>query len=156
MTKRLFRSHKGVSTVISTILMIMVAMIGMSILFGYVVFYTNDYKANTGSRVLEQLVIEDVCVKDNKIYVWIYNAGTRENLGTDVNFKVSTLYVDGAWVANVGSDAGDNYETVKFDEKIVRAGQHVLFVGAWLSTPGEHYLKVVTVRGSSFEVLFTS
>ena len=65
--RKLYRNKKGLSTVISTILMIMVVMVGMSLLFAYVAVYAQNYKAGIGSSVMESLTIEDIC---SRLYVW--------------------------------------------------------------------------------------
>ncbi|HVP92188.1 MAG TPA: hypothetical protein VMS94_00445, partial [Acidobacteriota bacterium] len=83
--RKLCRNKKGLSTVISTILMIMVVMVGMSVAFTYVVFYAGNYQAGMGSSVLESLTVEDVWIKDTQtVQLSVYNTGTKSNLGTDV------------------------------------------------------------------------
>ncbi len=60
MKRNLFNNRKGVSTVIGTILMILVVMAGMSILFGALIVYSDDFHSGSGSSVLESLTVEDV------------------------------------------------------------------------------------------------
>jgi|YelNatPaOPRAMG01_1025707.scaffolds.fasta_scaffold51934_4 FlaG/FlaF family flagellin (archaellin) len=154
--KRFMRNKRGVSTVISTILMIMVAMIGMSVLFGYVVFYTDNYKAGAGSSVLEHLTIEDVWVKDSHtVWITVSNPSTRVNLGADVDLTVSNIYVDGMALRSSGS-------SITFNQ-VVKAGGPAVVLKATsvqmqsLNTPGHIYsLKIVTLRSSSFESQFTN
>jgi FlaG/FlaF family flagellin (archaellin) len=153
--KRFMRSKRGVSTVISTILMIMVAMIGMSVLFGYVVFYTDNYKAGAGSSVLEHLTVEDVYVKNGVMTITVFNPSTRLNQGTDVDLTVATIYVDGAAVTNMRS--GTNHDTINFKEQVIEAGKHATFICSVPPNLGTtaHVLKIVTMRSSTFETAFT-
>ena len=89
-------NNKGLSTVVATVLMILVVMIGMTILFAFVNVYASNFQAGSGSAVLESMTIEDVWFQNptqnppNSIPVqlWIYNVGQTE-------FKIPTVYVDG-------------------------------------------------------------
>ena len=67
--KRLFRNKKAVSPVIATVLMILVTMAGMTILFGFVISYSDTYKAGVGSSVMESLTIEDIWLSPNNRYI---------------------------------------------------------------------------------------
>jgi cytochrome c oxidase assembly protein Cox11 len=90
--RKLCKNKRGLSTVVSTILMIMVVMVGMSLLFGYVVFYTDSYKSGIGGSVMESLTVEDVWVQtDRTVQVSVYNAATKTNLGSDVSAKVASI-----------------------------------------------------------------
>lgn len=155
---RLYRNKKGVSTVISTILMIMVVMVGMSVAFSYVVFYSDNYKAGTGSSVLESLTIEDVWIQPanlaDTVNITVYNTGTSTNLGTSsgVAITVANVYVNGTALTNPLSstspiDFSKNY--------VISAGSHVTIkCQSTISyfVPGETYVfKIVTMRGSNFE-----
>ena len=62
---KLFKNKKAVSPVIATVLMIMVTMAGMAILFGFVISYSDGYKAGVGSSVMESLTIEDIWISPN-------------------------------------------------------------------------------------------
>ncbi|MCW4002937.1 MAG: hypothetical protein NWE95_03370 [Candidatus Bathyarchaeota archaeon] len=152
------RSRRGLSTVVSTILMIMVVMIGMSILFGYVAFYSQTYQAGVGGSVLEHLTVEDIWIRDeHAVQITVYNAGTRANLGTDVDFEVATIFVNGSPLINVKDDAGSNGGTINFNEQTVEAGKSATFLCSWEApkqfVSGQTYtFKVVTMRSSSFEV----
>ena len=156
--RKLYRNKSGLSTVISTILMIMVVMVGMSVIFSYVVFYSDSYKAGIGSSVLESLTIEDVWFNysSSQIKVDVFNSGTTANLGTNVNFQVANIYVDGVALTNAQGDKSSNVGTISFNEITVDAGQHVEFTGQspQILTSGLHELKVVTERGSNFNTQF--
>ena len=139
--------------------MIMVAMIGMSILFGYVVFYTDNYKAGVGSSVLEHLTIEDVWVKtDGTVWISVYNPSTRGNLGADVDLQVTTIFVDGRALQNADASS-ENHLTINFNDQTVNAGEHAVFKATSmppLETGIMYNLKIVTLRSSSFESQFTA
>jgi FlaG/FlaF family flagellin (archaellin) len=150
--KKLYRNRKGLSTVIATILMIMVVMVGMSVAFSYVIFYADSYKAGIGSSVLESLTIEDVWITGPQtVQLTVYNTGTQANLGTDVSLTVATIYVNGTALTNPSSN------TIAFNQ-LVGTGDHVAIPG---QLPGSetfqsgniYDFKIVTIRGSNFEVL---
>ena len=151
--RKLYRNKKGLSTVISTILMIMVVMVGMSVAFAYVAVYAQSYKAGIGSSVLESLTIENVWIKyPSTVQLWVYNTGTKANLGTDANvdLTVATIYVNGSALTNPSSS------TMNFNQ-LIPAGNHVEIVGQWSEAfqRGNTYdFKIVTIRGSNFEVQY--
>jgi len=156
--KNLCRNKKAISPVISTILMILVVMIGMSLVFTYVVVYADNYKAGVGSSVLESLTLEDVWLDNSQtLHVWVYNSGTEANLGTAVNIQVATIYVDGtALMNNWGSaNSNPNYGTMSFNEQTVNAGGSFEFTAyAPNLASGVHQISVATMRGSSFKAQF--
>ncbi len=151
--RKLYRNKKGLSTVISTILMIVVVMVGMTILFAYVAVYAQNYQAGVGSSILESLTIEDVWIQNSTaVQLTVYNTGTATNLGTNVDLTVAAIYVDGT--ALTTSSSSNN---INFNELII-AGDHVTIDGYW--SEGFHSgitydFKIVTVRGSNFEVQYT-
>jgi hypothetical protein len=150
--RKLYRNKKGLSTVISTILMIMVVMVGMSVAFAYVAVYAQNYKAGIGSSVLESMTIEDVWITgQHTVQLTVYNTGTKTNLGTDANvdLTVATIYVNGSALTNPSS-------TMNFNQ-LIPAGNHVEIVGQWSEAfqSGNTYdFKIVTIRGSNFEVQY--
>ncbi len=144
--RKLYRNKKGLSTVISTILMIMVVMVGMSLLFAYVAVYAQNYKAGIGSSVMESLTIEDICLNStdsplqytNHVMLCVYNSG---QIGATIN----VIYINGVAATNGSS-------TINFNIP-VPVGAHVPITvqasSSWIS--GATYVfKVNTVRGSSF------
>jgi ABC-type transport system involved in multi-copper enzyme maturation permease subunit len=149
--RKLYRNKKGLSTVISTILMIMVVMVGMSVAFAYVAVYAQSYKAGIGSSVLESMTIEDVWIKSSQtVQFSVYNSGTKTNLGTDsgVDLTVATIYVNGTALNPLS-----NSNTIDFNQKI-SAGAHALIGCQWgaVFRGGNTYdFKIVTTRGSNFE-----
>jgi flagellin-like protein len=126
---RLLRNRKAVSPVISTVLMILVVMVGMSLLFAFFVSYARDFQTGSGSAVLESMTIEDVWfTAPNGPQVSVYNVGK-------VSFTIASVYV------NDQLDSSPNIE--------IKTGQHQPI------TVGSAYsgctIKIVTARGSAFE-----
>jgi flagellin-like protein len=147
--KRLFRNKKAVSPVIATVLMILVTMAGMTILFGFVISYSDSYKAGIGSSVMESLTIEDIWIQStNTVNVTVYNVGTKTNLGTDsgMDITIATIYVNGTALTNPVST------TIDFKNYVVNAGSHLTIKGSGFFNVGNTYdFKIVTTRGSNFE-----
>jgi FlaG/FlaF family flagellin (archaellin) len=159
--KKLFRTRKNraLSTVISTILMIMVVMIGMTLLFAYVTVYAQNYKEGVGGAVMESLTIEDVMVQSDKrtLSVTVYNSANKANLGSDVDIRINAIYVGGVALINVIDG------TINFNEPPVNAaaGQnHITFTCRLsstepdLQTGGMYDISIVTQRGSTFKAYF--
>jgi flagellin-like protein len=126
--RKLVRNRRGVSPVISTVLMILVVMVGMSVLFAFFVNYTRDFQTGSGSAVLESLVIEDVAPISEGAQVWVYNVGK-------VSLTITSVYV------NDHLDSSPNI--------VIKTGQDQPI------TVGSAYrgctIKIVTARGSAFE-----
>ena len=126
---RLFRNRRAVSPVLSTVLMILVVITGMSLLFAFFVNYTRDFQTGSGSAVLESMTVEDVWFTNpNGPQVWVYNVGK-------VSLTITSVYVDDQL------DSSPNIE--------IKTGQHQPI------TVGSAYsgctIKIVTARGSAFE-----
>jgi|WetSurMetagenome_2_1015567.scaffolds.fasta_scaffold29390_4 flagellin-like protein len=157
--KKLFTNRKAVSPVIATVLMIMVTMAGMTILFGFVISYSDSYKAGIGTSVMESLTIEDVWVNGASIQVTIYNAATKANMGSDVDLNVATIYVDGLALIN-NDQTSINRDTINFNDKLVGSGEHVMFIcklssaSFLLSSGTTHDITIATIRGSNFKDQF--
>lgn len=133
--RKLFRNKRALSTVISTILMIMVVMIGMTLLFAYVTVYAQNYKEGLGGAVMESLTVEDVWVKQGAVTVWVYNVGRLDS-------TILSIYDDDG-IALTNS-------TLKINLNVdVKMGAHVKIT---LDCPsGSDWVKIVTKRGSEFE-----
>jgi len=150
--RKINRNRKGISPVISTILMIMIVIVGMSLIFAYVSVYTQKYQSGIGSSVLESLTIEDVCFNgttangfNNVATVSVYNSGL-------IAVTVNGVYVDGNATRLMG--------TTDFNYNVyIPVGQQAVIqvqgpYSQWYS--GAYYdIKVTTLRGSSFEKTFT-
>jgi flagellin-like protein len=61
--KKLLRNRRALSPVFSTILLIMIVVIGMTVVFAFFVNYVKDYQTGSGSSVFEAAQIEDVWFK---------------------------------------------------------------------------------------------
>ena len=136
MMKGLFRSRRGLSPVLSTVLMILVTIIGMSVLFAFFVNYAKDFQVGSGSAVRESLVIEDIWIIEgkNRAEVSVYNVGK-------VDLTITSAYInDNRVPIDSGSD-GD-----------VDVGKHGKLNLPYDFVLGNIYdFKIVTSRGSAYE-----
>jgi flagellin-like protein len=126
--RKLLGNKRAVSPVVSTVLMILVVMVGMSVLFAFFVNYTRDFQTGSGSAALESLVIEDVSPSDSGPQVWVYNVGK-------VSLTITSVYV---------SDHLDSSPNI-----VVKIGQHLPLTVE--SAYSGCTIKIVTARGSAFE-----
>ena len=116
--KKLFKNKKAVSPVIATVLMILVTMAGMAILFGFVISYSDSYKAGVGSSVMESLTIEDIWLSPHSsiaynyytVQISVYNVGK-------VDSTITSVYVNGLALT-------DKLATLNLNESIA-VGQHL-------------------------------
>ena len=132
--RKLVRSRKAVSPVVSAVLMMLVAIIGMSVLFAGFVNYTRDYQTGIGSAVLESMVIEDVWFESTTAEVWVYNIGK-------LSFTINSVYVDDQKIAD--------YRIAIEPSSEIAPGKHGK-VSITSASPGR-IIKIVTDRGSAFE-----
>jgi hypothetical protein len=145
--RKLSKNKKGISTVISTLLMILVVMVGMSIVFGFIANYSKDYQLGSGSSVLESMTIEDVWFKSAppSIELWVYNIGK-------VSFSINSnsIYVNNTLTTfTVKGQPGTQ------NVQIAVGGHADIIVTApvppvW-SPNNSYYFKIVTDRGSALE-----
>jgi flagellin-like protein len=146
--KKLIRNRKAVSPVIATVLMIMVTMAGMTILFGFVISYSDAYKAGIGSSVKELLTVEDIWIKpgsDGLVQLSIYNAGK-------VDSEIKSVYVNGLGTTKI-SGSGD----FNLAEK-VPVGEHTSFNVYWnknMNPSSTYTFTIATKMGSTFDVTNT-
>lgn len=136
--RKLVRSRKALSPVLSTVLMILVTIVGMSVLFAFFVNYARDFQLGSGSAVRESLVIEDVWfTSTDTVEVSVYNVGK-------VDLKVTAFYIDDSW-ANI-DPGSDGAVSVGEHVKLIVSPEHSYFIS------GRTYdFKIVTERGSAFE-----
>jgi flagellin-like protein len=144
---RLIKNKKAVSPVIATVLMIMVTMAGMTILFGFVISYSDNYKAGIGSSIKESLTIEDVWFRSgNTVELWIYNVGK-------LPVTVKAIYVNGLNLDVTFFDGKAITNTLIINEEIPLNG-HVKVIATcnWQSYGSSPIVfKIATERGSTFE-----
>lgn len=132
--RKLFRSRRAVSPVVSTVLMILVVIIGMSLLFDFFVNYTHDFQVGSGSAVLESMTVEDISfTSGTQAKVWVYNVGK-------VSFKIASVYVD---------DQPAILDRPNFE---IFPGKHgMITIDFAFSQSPYRTFKIVTARGSAFE-----
>ena len=150
--KRLLRNKKAVSPVIATVLMILVTMAGMTILFGFVISYSDNYKAGIGGSVMESLTVEDIWLSpgsgryNTAVNLTIYNVGK-------VDSTITSVYANGTKLTDTAG--GPNFN-LKDD---VAMGEHKTITLYWGNTwqSGQTYiLRIATQRGSTFDVPYTA
>jgi flagellin-like protein len=148
--KRLFKNKKAVSPVIATVLMILVTMAGMTILFGFVISYSDSYKAGIGSSIKESLIIEDVWFRgsgsSSTVELWIYNVGK-------LPVNVKAIYVNGLNLDVTSFDGNTVTNALNINGERPLNGHVRVIAGC----PWESYgsspivFKIATERGSTFE-----
>ena len=151
--KRLFRNKKAVSPVIATVLMILVTMAGMSILFGFVISYSDSYKKGIGSSVSESLIIEDVWLSPGSpsyasdlthtVQLSVYNVGK-------VDSTITSAYINGVALTKNGN--------LNLKEHIA-VGQHLTITLDWSQVwvqGQECTFRVSTLSGSNFDMKYTA
>jgi len=157
--RKLYRNKRALSTVISTILMIVVVMVGMTILFAYVTVYANNYQTGTGSSILESMTIEDVWIQNSTyVQLTVYNTGTATNLGTNVNLEVAAIYVNNTALTTGSSSINFGYTIYAGTHFTIDAYLPLPPVGPWsagFQSGNTYAFKIVTVRGSNFELQYT-
>jgi flagellin-like protein len=152
--KRILRNKKAVSPVIATVLMILVTMAGMTILFGFVISYSDAYKAGIGGSVMEVLTVEDIWLSpgstsgyNTAVNLTIYNVGK-------VDSTVTSVYVNGLKL--VDTPGGHNFN-LKEDIAIGERKQITLYLdGTTWSSEQTYIFRISTQRGSIFDVPYTA
>jgi flagellin-like protein len=151
--RKLFKNKRAVSPVIATVLMILVTMAGMTILFGFVTSYADNYKEGIGSSVMESLTVEDIWLSPNfasnpahTIQLTIYNVGK-------VDSTITSVYANGLKLT--ATDRGQDFNL----KKDVAIGQHTTLIlyweGTWQSQVS-YTFRVATQKGSTFDVTITA
>jgi hypothetical protein len=138
MNRKFCRNKKGVSTVIATIIMILVVMVGMSILFGALIVYSDNFHSGIGSSVLESITVEDVYFRGSTVELTLFNTGK-------VELKVTNVYIDGQMA------------TIPSPLTIAQGGHELLRVtpsGSPFSIGSDYNFKIVTARGTGFEATY--
>ncbi len=89
---RKFRGNKrALSPVFSTVILVLIVVIGMSAVFSFFVGYVSDYQSGRGSSVMELLEIEDVFFNTTdrrSVDVWLYNYG-------EIEVELESVFVNG-------------------------------------------------------------
>jgi flagellin-like protein len=157
--KRSVRNKKALSPVLSSVLMILIVVIGMSLLFAFFVNYATDFQRGSGSSVLELIVVEDACFKNStsspspSIELNVYNVGK-------VDSNITSIYVND--IRTPDPQVNSVYfhgKPVPGSPKIIPANGHanvtVPYPQGWKSHL-VYDIKIVTARGSSFEGSYVS
>ena len=135
MNRKLCRNRKGVSTVIGTILMILVVMAGMSILFGALIVYSDNFHSGSGSSVLESITVEDVYFTNLNVQISIYNTGK-------VDLTIANVYIDSKMAGPIPN-------------LLIKQGEHgtinLMAPSGTFASDTEYHFKIVTSRGTGFE-----
>ena len=134
--------------------MIMVTMAGMAILFGFVISYSDNYKAGIGSSVLESLTIEDIWLSPNslsynsQVQISVYNAGK-------VDSTITSIYVNGLKLTDSDQSNGN------FNLKIaLPVGNHTLppitlyWVNHQWQSGISYTFRISTQTGSNFDFTY--
>ena len=141
---KIFRDKRGVSPVVSAMIMIVVVMVGMSAIFGFIINYNRDFQSGSGSAVFESMTVEDVWFRndDRVADMWIFNLGK-------VSMDISYVYVNG--------DAVSFTNWFPSEDLTVDVGEHLkIRVISDFGEKGGHYVfKVATSRGTTFEGIWT-
>lgn len=136
--RKLRRSKRAVSPVLSTVILVLIVVIGMSFIFAFFVDYVRDYQEGRGSSVMELLEIEDVhFFANDSVEIWLYNYG-------EIDLEIDAVYVNGLSMNT----------TTLYTDWILNPYQHKQFIVSfpydWVSD-FSYSFKFVTVRGSSVE-----
>ena len=127
--------------------MILVTMAGMAILFGFVISYSDAYKAGVGSSVMESITIEDIWLSPNsptynsQVQITVYNVGK-------VDSTITSAYVNGLALTKSGN--------LNLKESIT-IGQHLTISLNWNQpfVHGQQYtFKISTQSGSNFDIIY--
>lgn len=139
--KKLLRDLKAVSPVLTTVLLILVIVLGMSMLFAYFTSYVADFQLGQGSSVMELIEIEDVWFRDEqKIRITLYNYGK-------VEIRVTSIYMDDKPVDFLGELGDVNLVEIPVDGH----GAIEVQPSDPLTESTSYRFKLVTDRGSVFE-----
>jgi flagellin-like protein len=141
--KKLFKCKRGISPVISTVLMIMVVMVGMTVLFAFLATYAQGFQNGSGSSVKESMTIEDIWFKSpHTVEIWVYNTGI-------INFTISNIYLNGTLIPS---------DSVAMSPTDIKVGAHaditITVPTSWISLD-KYTFKLVTTRGSALVETFS-
>jgi flagellin-like protein len=134
-------NKRGISNIVSTLLMILVVMVGMGLLFAYLTTYVANYQVGSGSSVFESMTVEDVWFKNpTQVEIWVYNVGK-------VDFTITNIYVNGTLRFTADPNSAPS---------VVQVGNHtdIQITLSW-SNENSYSFKIVTSRGSAFSETYS-
>jgi flagellin-like protein len=142
--------RRAVSPVLSTVILVLLVVLGMSLVFAFFVDYVGDYQRGRGSSVMELVEIEDVYFWGvDSVNVTLYNYG-------EIEFEVDAIYVNGLSVNFdfTGKSSVELYDVDEDDSVEVvpyaHAKYNMTLSGDW-SSDVAYVFRVVTERGSAVE-----
>jgi len=153
---RKFRGNKrAISPVFSTVMLVLIVVIGMSTVFSFFVGYVSDYQSGRGSSVMELLEIEDVFfdpTETSSVDVWLYNYG-------EIEVELDAVFVNGLPV-NFSFYSASAMELDDFDGDgavDILVSSHAKYnLSLWINWDNStaksiHVLRFVTKRGTIVE-----
>ncbi len=130
--RKLSRNRRGITPVLSSLLMTVIAVAGMSIAIAATYVITDGLHNNMGER----LIVEDVWFTSDEILLYLRNVGR-------VLVKIDAIYVN---------RVGQSFEVLELEQN-----EHGWLNVAYSWNPNSVYeLKVVTVRGTNVAEYYTS
>jgi hypothetical protein len=130
--RKLLRNKRGITPVLSSLLMTVIAVAGMSLAIGSTYVITDGLHDNMGER----LIVEDVWFTSGEVSLYLRNVGK-------VSVNVAAVYID---------RVGQSFEALKLDQ-----GEH-----GWLnvtyswSANSAYEIKVITGRGTNVADYYVS
>ena len=130
--RKLSRNRRGITPVLSSLLMTVIAVAGMSIAIGATYVITDGLHDNMGER----LIVEDVWFTSGEVSLYLRNVGR-------VSVKVDAVYVN---------RVSQSFEVLELEEN-----EHGWLNVTYSWSPNSAYeIKVVTVRGTNVADYYTS
>lgn len=133
------KERKGISVLVSNVLMLLVVVVIASIVFAYVNFYVNDYQRGRGAALMERLLIEDVWFKGDhqRVNITIYNYGK-------ISAKIIKVFID-------SKDGDITSPPEGYIIIAVGAHEYIEVSFPWTESGVSHTIKLLTERGYSVE-----
>ena len=130
--RKLLRNKSGITPVLSSLLMTVIAVAGMSLAIGATYVITDGLHDNMGER----LIVEDVWFTSGEVSLYLRNVGK-------VSINVAAVYVN---------SVGQTFEALKLDQ-----GEHGWLNVAYSWSPRSAYeIKVITGRGTNVADYYVS
>ncbi|MEJ2126118.1 MAG: hypothetical protein P8X87_01635 [Candidatus Bathyarchaeota archaeon] len=122
--RKLLRNKRGVSPVLSSLLLTVIAVAGMSIAVSATYVITNGLHDNMSER----LIVEDVWFNQDKISVYVRNIGR-------IKIDIDAIYIN---------EINQGFSSLELEE-----GQHGWLNSTYTWSPEtEYHIKIVTGRGT--------
>lgn len=131
-----FEDRKGISVLVSNVLMLLIVVVAASIVFAFVNLYVNNYQKESGAALMERLLIEDVWFKNGKnIEIAVYNYGK-------IDSEIIMIFING--------------KSLTIQTNIRVAEQEILKINFDWSQDETYRITLLTGRGYSIESNYTS